>query len=110
MERIGSPEDLEKARQGGRVVVCGSDHNAVLHTPSCGRLDAMIPDGGAEALRLFKNLAAARKSNPAIKTCGECDPEAAEIRDALNRSGPFSTKGYAESWTRWALPHIPKCR
>lgn len=87
MERIDGPEGLAAARKDGKGAVRGSD--AALHAPSCSRLDAMVTGEGAEGLRLYKGLAAARKAEPGIGVCGECDPDGEEIRGALNRSGAF---------------------
>lgn len=93
MGRIKRQEDLEAARRSGRGIVCGSGADAVLHTVQCGRLDAMLEGADARPLGLYKNLAKARKSNPTIGSCGECDPDGAEICDALNRSGAFLHEG-----------------
>lgn len=93
MERIKDWETLEVARRVGRGVVRGPGHDGVFHAVPCGRLDVMVAGGCAEPLRLYKNLAEARKAEPTVGPCGECDPEGAEIRDALNRSGAFLHEG-----------------
>lgn len=100
MEWIKSLNDLEAARKIGRGVVRGSGDDAVFHATPCGRLDAMVAGGGAEPLRLYRNLAEARKAEPAVGPCDECDPARAEIRDALNRSGAFLHEGVVRDLDR----------
>ena len=100
MSWIKTWDDLEAARKIGRGVVRGSGDVAVFHTVSCSRLDAMVVVSNAEALRLYGDLAEARKAAPSIGPCAECDPEGAEIRDALNRSGTFLHEGVNKELVR----------
>ena len=93
VERIRGLKGLEAARGGGRGAVRGPLADDVLHALSCSRLYAMAAEDDAAELCLYRGLAEARKADPGIKLCGECDPEAGEMRDALNRSGAFLHEG-----------------
>ena len=94
VERIKGRKGLEAARKRGGGAVRGSGPDGALHSLPCGRLDAMAEGGAAEGLRLYrKGLAEARKAEPGAELCEKCDPEAVEIRDALNRSGAFLHAG-----------------
>ena len=93
VEQIRGQEGLEAARGGGKGAVRGPRPGGELHTLSCGRLDEMVAGDAAVELRLYRGLAEARKADPGIELCGECDPGAGEIRDALNRSGAFLHAG-----------------
>ena len=94
VERIRGRKGLEAAREAGKGVVRAPRSDNVIHALPCGRLDAMAARGAAEELLLYRGgLAEARKANPGTGLCGECDPEAGEIRDALNRGGAFLHAG-----------------
>lgn len=93
VEWIKSSEGLEAARRGGGGVVRGPGPDGELHALPCGRLDAMAAGDAAKLCLYKKGLANARKSNPGVGLCEECDPEGYEIRDALNRSGAFLHAG-----------------
>ena len=94
VERIRDRDGLEAARRGGGGVVRGPGSDDKLHALSCGRLDALAAGDAAEELRLYrKGLAEARKADPGVGLCEECDPVGCEIRDALNGAGRFSTRG-----------------
>lgn len=93
MERIEGPGGLEAARRGGKGAVRGTGSGGKLHALSCSELDKMVAGSNEAELRLYRGLAEARKADPGIGLCGECDPEAGEIRDALNRSGAFLHAG-----------------
>lgn len=93
VERIRGRDGLEAARRGGGGVVRVPDPGGALHALSCGMLDEMVA-GNTTKLRLYrKGLAEARKSDPGVGLCEECDPVGCEIRDALNRSGAFLHAG-----------------
>ena len=75
------------------VRVPGPGPGGALHALSCGMLDEMVA-GNTTKLRLYrKGLAEARKADPGVGLCEECDPVGCEIRDALNRSGAFLHAG-----------------
>lgn len=103
--RIKSSEDLGAARKRGRGAARGPGDNALLHDLSCGRLDEIMEDGGAGALCLYRNLAAARKADPAVELCSECDPQGIEIREALNRSGAFLHAEVGQNLKRLGFDH-----
>lgn len=98
VERIRGREGLEAARGAGKGVVRAPRSDNVIHALPCGRLDAMAARGAAEELLLYRGgLAEARKADPGTGLCGECDPEAGEIRDAINRGGAFLHAGVIQS-------------